>query len=118
MIRDPRTAPPRTDLPWLRRRAMRKADPPAGQQPAAGSATGALRDFLTGHATGEHHHDAQQPAAVSPPAPRTPTAAGAPSLDLDAPAAPRPAAPARPTPSLDLGGDAPAPTTAPASSVP
>jgi hypothetical protein len=132
MITDPRFAPRRNDLPWLRRRRAPKAAPPAaaaatGTSPAAAAP---VSEFLAGHTHGEHHHEptpTPTPTPTPAPAPAaTPAATPAPatsSLDLDeparpVPATPAPAAPAAPSPassSLDL--DEPA-TTAPAPTPP
>jgi hypothetical protein len=94
MITDPRFAPRRTDLPWLRRRY-------ATRVPA--HADGSLQDYLSGHSHGEHHHQDAEPAQVPPSSPPPPPSPQPPppqavssSLDLDEPApaapAPRPAA--------------------------
>jgi len=103
VIPDPATAPPRPDLPFLRRRS--KPRPPA-RTPAA--------EFVAGR--GPHPPHAHHPVAPPPPSP---------SLDLSRPASPsldrsRPAAPA--SASLDLSGPAvaaapPSPVAAPSSSL-
>jgi hypothetical protein len=87
-VRDPRFAPKRTDLPFLRHRAQPRS-------------TAAVADFF--------HNE---PHAHPPHAPSPPSS----SLDLGAPATPPPAAP-RASTSLDLGATpstpAPAPVAAP-----
>lgn len=113
MITDPRFAPKRTDLPWLRRRRAQKSGTPVAEAPP-------LRDFLSGRSHGEHHHE--QPTEPAPPPSRaasTPArAASAPassSLDLDEPsrAAPSPPSPPAASTSLDLDdAEHAAPTTA------
>jgi hypothetical protein len=135
VIADPRFAPRRNDLPWLRRRRLPK-NAAAAAAPAAGAPP--LKDFITGHATGDHHHDNPAPVPTpGPPAPapapvRTAPAASS-SLDLDEPATPTPTpatpTPATPTPlaptrvagapSLDLDEAPPAPARpTPAASTP
>ncbi|ROS23016.1 hypothetical protein [Cellulomonas sp. PhB150] len=93
MLPDPTRAPARTDLPWLRHRALRRA-------PVAAPVKVDLRH-------------AGRPAPGSRPA--QPSAAHAPSggLDLSRPTAPAASsldlsAPARPAASLDLSSSAPA----------
>jgi hypothetical protein len=90
LITDPRSAPERGDLPWMRRRTRPKASPP-------------LADFITGRAEHPRARESTAPA----PAP-----AASSSLDLDAPApAVRPpaAAPVLPatSPSVSLDLDQP-----------
>jgi len=116
MITDPRFAPKRKDLPWLRRRRLpksatnptpRPAPPPPAPptpKPPAPAADPPLREFITGHATHNPEHE-------------TPAATSSSSLDLDAPTPPRPAPPAQAAPpvssnSLDLDEPS-APTPAP-----
>jgi uncharacterized protein involved in tellurium resistance len=115
VITDPRFAPKRTDLPWLRRRRVLRAaaaqpalEPPAAS-PAQSARAGnpALGAFLSGHATHSAAHP-QPTAPTPPPAPAAPPRPVSSSLDLDEPAAPPPAAPPaapsapRASPSLDL----------------
>ena len=90
---DPRSAPPRVDLPFLRHRGRRSAPAP----------NAALSEFLSGHAS--HHPPAPQPVLVADrPTPVTPavTAPVLPpsstSLDLSTAARPEPAARAQSTP--------------------
>lgn len=103
MITDPRFAPKRTDLPWLRRRraprSVPAAPPPASTTgpSSARPAGGALGDFIAGRAT--HHQPDRPTAAQQPPPPPAPVSS---SLDLDEPPPPAAAAPARVTTSLDL----------------
>jgi hypothetical protein len=106
VIRDPRTAPTRTDLPFLRHRSLRRAAPAS-----AVAAPAAVSDFLAGRTPPHHPHPA---ATVSPPGVQEPAAAPAPpparvssSLDLDEPGPSAPAAPA-PTRSLAPPGARPA----------
>jgi len=121
VITDPRFAPKRTDLPWLRRRRLPKSaqatqSTPAGaaaQPPRPARPPAPLGDFLAGHST---HSRRDEPAAAPPPAARSSASS---SLDLDEPASPPP--PPRPTQpavssSLDLDEPAsPPPPPRPAS---
>jgi hypothetical protein len=130
VITDPRFAPKRTDLPWLRRRRMPRnaAAPAASPAPLPQRTHEALTDFVTGRA-----HPGGAPAAPTR-APATPTPAPTPvpapvwaptrapavpttssSLDLDEPAPPTPAArpPAVRASSSSLDLDEPAPPTTP-----
>lgn len=88
MVADPRTAAPRTDLPWLRRRHVAS---PAVAAPAAA----AVHEFLTGRATGHHHAATPAPTPAPPASPPPARASSVPSLDLDEPT---PVEPARPAP--------------------
>jgi uncharacterized protein involved in tellurium resistance len=128
VITDPRFAPKRSDLPWLRRRRLPKSVAAPAAAPAAPAAApgasaaapeqahGAVTDFVTGHSTRHEHHEpapvAAAPAPPPRPAPATPPAPVSSSLDLDEPVRPTPAAPAPPSASsslLDLDEPAPAP---------
>ncbi|MDQ2751042.1 MAG: hypothetical protein M3Y44_16155 [Actinomycetota bacterium] len=127
MITDPRFAPRRNDLAYLRRRSRKKlraaaATPPtrepsaANGQPQVGRTQGgrpdaAVADYFSGHRpTRAHSPAAAAPAApavpAAPPARAAAAAAASSSLDLDGPAVAPPAA----SSSLDL--DSPAPATA------
>ena len=116
MIGDPATAPPRTDLPFLRhrRRPAPPAPPPPTAAPAApATSTSPKIDYV--------HHG--QPPARPSPAPAALDLSN--SLDLSASAAPAAPAPAPPAPAapakapaspaglLDLSDPAPAPAAAP-----
>lgn len=108
MNTDPRFAPRRNDLPWLRRRRVPKA-----VRAEVEHAHEAVTEFVAGHAPHEHHHDRAHAASPSPSSSSTPTPSSS-SLDLDAPAAPRkrskPApepAPLRPAASGSLDLDVP-----------
>ena len=135
MISDPRSAPARTDLPWLRRRV---------RTGSSAATTTNLSDFLTGHTERPRHHEVPHapptvPAPpsrvsspsldldlgspvppVSPPQPPVPpTRVASASLDLDPPAGSSVSSPARPSSSLDLdppaapsSGASPPPTAA------
>jgi uncharacterized protein involved in tellurium resistance len=109
VITDPRFAPRRTDVPYLRRRSRKKLramTPSAPSAPPAGRAATAVADFVSGGGPQpERHH---QPAAPSPPAkaPRP----SPPRVSPPAPAPPpRPSAPAPAPVSSSLDLDAPAP---------
>jgi uncharacterized protein involved in tellurium resistance len=106
VITDPKFAPKRSDLPWLRRRRLpaNRAAPAVAPPPEVHAA---VTDFLTGHAT-RHEHAAPPPVPPPVPAPAPPASS---SLDLDEPApAPAPApGPAPTSSSLDLDEPAPAP---------
>lgn len=111
MITDPRFAPKRTDLPWLRRRRLPK--------PAADPAP--LREFLSGQVHGEHRHapsaapadpaptpaptPTPTPTPVPPPAP-APAPVVSSSLDLDEPA-PQPPRPSTPSNDVPPPGSGP-----------
>lgn len=118
VITDPRFAPKRNDLPWLRRRrAPRVAavEPPKESAPALG-------DFLAGRST---HHQPEpprpappqaEPAKVAPSGPKPAAAPVSSSLDLDEPAAPPPA-PLAASSSTSLDLDEPAPSQPQAAAV-
>lgn len=132
MITDPRFAPRRSDLPYLRRRARprHRAAVPAAQtgppaSPASTPATGArsdaaVADFFSGH--GPHHEHpgnrsarpqgpAPAPKPAASPSPRAPVSS---SLDLTAPA---PAAPTAPAPAVPTAPLAAQPRAAPSTSL-
>ncbi len=118
MITDPRFAPRRNDLPWLRRRRLPKAPAAAAVVPEVGPTRAAVTDFITGRAA---HPGRAEPGTSTPaPPPRAappPPAAGplpvrpsSSSLDLDEPSAPvAPPPPAASSSLLDLDEPAPAP---------
>ena len=117
MITDPRFAPRRNDLPWLRRRhapkaAVREA---ATSAPTPAAAPPPVAEFLAGHTHGERHRQ-PPPAPPTPPvAPVATPAQSSSSLDLDEPSPASRTAPAPPTPSsssLDLDEPAAAPPSA------
>ena len=112
-IPDPASAPPRTDLPWLRHRdvptpaaaapdaavpaAAAPTDAPTDAQPASR----AVADFFGGHADRPRRGAPAVPAPPTPPAPASPppaspppassapaSSAGSSSLDLDEPTSP------------------------------
>ncbi|HEY7008915.1 MAG TPA: hypothetical protein VH395_08250 [Jatrophihabitantaceae bacterium] len=129
MITDPRFAPRRNDLPWLRRRRLpRSATVHAADAATPGAAP--LREFLTGHTTGEHHHAPTPPPAKAapPPAKATPTQPprvcepAAPPPAKAAPTQPprvrEPAASAPSSTSLDLDESAPQSAPQPAAPAP
>jgi len=108
MVADPRTAAPRTDLPWLRRRHR--------PEPASGPSADAVRDFLSGHSTGHRHPTSSPvpaaPPAAAPPAAAPPAAAGAGAAALSGAAFARATAFGTSTaftgaPSADFAGDGP-----------
>ena len=121
MIADPRFAPKRTDLPWLRRRRL----PRAPHEPEA--TPGAPR--ISFDRPEQSRSTTNRPAAPisfdrperrsaappppPPPPPPTPVPAASSSLDLD-----EPSAPPRPTVSSSLDLDRPAPQRAPAPAAP
>lgn len=85
---DPVAAPPRTDLPYLRRRSRRPAASPA------------VAEFFTGHASHPHHHGVPAPEAPQSPAgppPRAEPAVGPGSSSLDLSRPPDPPLRAAPT---------------------
>jgi uncharacterized protein involved in tellurium resistance len=106
VIADPRTAPPRYDLTFLRHRSKPRPAPELPQ-------TAAVTDFVTGHAVRPPHHGAQHPPTPTTTAPAAPISG---SLDLSSPAAPSaprvPTAPPSTSGSLDLSAS-PAPTPPP-----
>jgi hypothetical protein len=108
----PEGAPPRHDLPYLRRRSRSRLPRPAATAAATAAppqdSHRALTDFISSR--GPHPRHGTAPAAPPPAADS--------SLDLSAPAPPPAAAPARPAParpdtSLDLSTPASPPPPAP-----
>lgn len=92
MITDPRFAPKRNDLPWLRRRRLPKAGAPSAAPPEQAHA--AVTDFVAGRPAHPNHEPTEPAAPPAPPAPPRAAAPPAPVsslLDLDEPA-PTPAA--------------------------
>lgn len=127
-MRSPGTASPRTDLPFLRRRALPKAAPAAAPVAAAPVAGGSsLSDFIAGRSSRTGSSSPTPPpqappvsagsgldlglsAPSAPPAPTPPPASGGSGLDLGLSApAPSPAAPASAGLGLDLNLSEPAP---------
>jgi uncharacterized protein involved in tellurium resistance len=104
-VPDPRQAPPRGDLPFLRRRSRRQARlATPDRESTAGSPSSVLADFIAGRTT--HAHPTPRPEDPPPAAPSGPSGASeATSLDLSATptrASPAAAQPAASAASLDL----------------
>jgi uncharacterized protein involved in tellurium resistance len=101
---DPRTAPARTDLPYLRHRARPRAAQAPPQQAA-------VSDFIVGRAPHPQHHPAAPPAAPAASSPPAPAPVVSSSLDLDEPTPVAPVATAAPAATAPTGRRTASPAT-------